>query len=358
MMSTGPDLVADPDQATPDWLTAALGSGGLAGGASVVDVRRERIGTGLVGQCIRFTLDWDRTDPGLPRAVIGKFPSPDPKSRERGATGGEYEREVRFYQRLAAAAGIRVPRCHYAAYNSVSGDFALLLDDLAPARQGDQLTGCDLPQARAALDQAAALHAAYWADPVLDDLPYLNRSHAAPDLLGAFIADVWPVFREQYHAALPPGGAALGDRFVASCGAWAAMRTGPLCLTHGDFRVDNMMFAGAAVTVVDWQTIHQAAAASDVAYFLGASLPPEVRRAHEDELLRGYHEALRRAGVSDYPWPRFRADYRHAVFAGVVMSIGAAMLVGTDARGEEMFAVMINRHLTHALDTGAADLLP
>lgn len=357
MKSTGPDLVADPANATPAWLTGALRAGGVGAGASVVDARRDRIGTGLVGQSIRFTLTWDREGPGLPRTVVGKFPSPDAKSRERGATGGEYEREVRFYQQLAGAAGIRVPRCHYAAYNTVNGDFTLLLDDLAPARQGDQLIGCYVAQARAALAEAAALHAAYWADPALDDLPYLNRYHTAPDLLGAFIGEVWPVFREQYRAALPPGGAALGDRFVAGLAGWAGTSTGPLCLTHGDFRVDNMMFAGDAVTVVDWQTIHQAAAAADVAYFLGASLPPAIRRAHEDELLRGYHEALRECGVAGYSWPRFRADYRHATFAGVVMSIGAAMLVGTDARGEAMFACMINRHLTHALDAGAADLL-
>lgn len=355
-MTTVPDLVAEPARVTPGWLTAALRATGAAGDASVVGVGRTRIGTGLVGQSIRFTLTWDR--PGdQPRTVVGKFPSPDPKSRARGHTGGEYEREVRFYRDLAAGAGIRVPRCHLAAYDPDSGDFTLLLDDLAPARQGDQLTGCDVAQARAALTEAAALHAAYWDDRDLDDLPYLNRAHRDPELLGAFIADVWPVFREQYRAWLPPGGEELAARFAGSVAGWAAARTGPFCLAHGDFRVDNMMFAGDRVTVVDWQTIQQSTAAADVAYFLGASLPPAIRRAHEDALLRGYHEDLRRAGVTGYTWPRFLEDYRYATFAGVVMTVGASMLVGTDARGEEMFGVMINRHLTHVADTGAADLL-
>jgi len=354
-MTTVPDLVADPAQVTEAWLTRTLRAAGVAGDASVVGVRRTRIGTGLVGQSIRFALTWDR--PGdLPDTVVGKFPSPDPKSRERGHTGGEYEREVRFYQDLAARAGIRVPRCHLAAYDPDTGDFTLLLDDLAPARQGDQLTGCDVTQARAALAEAAALHAAYWDDRTLDDLPYLSRPD--PELLGAFLADVWPVFREQYRAYLPPGGEETAERFVQSFPAWATSRTGPPCLAHGDFRIDNMMFTGPRVSIVDWQTIQQAPAASDVAYFVGASLPPAIRRVHEDALLRGYHEELRRAGVTGYPWPRFLDDYRHAAFAGVVMTIAAAMLVGTDARGEEMFGVMLSRHLTHVHDTGAADLLP
>lgn len=353
---TIPPLVTDPARVSADWLTAALRASGAAGEASVAEAGRERIGTGLVGQSVRFTLTWDRPDARLPRTVVGKFPSPDAKSRERGSTGGEYEREIRFYTDLAARAGIRVPGCHLAAYDAGTGDFTLLLDDLAPARQGDQLTGCDIGRARAVLTQAAALHAAYWDDRALDDLPYLSRSD--PELLGLFLGEVWPMYRERYRAWLPPGGEEIAERFVRSVPDWVRATTGPPTLSHGDFRVDNMMFTGERVTVIDWQTIQHAPAAFDVAYFLGASLPPAIRRTYEDDLLRGYHEELRRAGVTGYSWPRFLDDYRHAAFAGVVMSIAAPMLVGTDARGEEMFGVMINRHLIHVADTGAADLLP
>lgn len=197
-------LVTDPARITADWVTAALRASGVAGDASVTEVVRERIGTGLVGQSVRFTLTWDRPGARLPRTVVGKFPSPDAKSRERGSTGGEYEREIRFYTHLAARAGIRAPGCHLAAYDAGTGDFTLLLDDLAPARQGDQLTGCDVGRARAVLAQAAALHAAYWDDRALDGLPYLNRSD--PEMLGLFLGQVWPMYRERYRAWMPPGG--------------------------------------------------------------------------------------------------------------------------------------------------------
>ena len=70
------------------------------------------------------------------------------------------------------------------------------------------------------------------------------------------------------------------------------------------------MFGPDGVTVVDWQTIQQGAAASDVAYLLGASLTTADRRAHEDELLADYHAELCAAGVSDRPLEVLREDYR------------------------------------------------
>jgi hypothetical protein len=107
---------------------------------------------------------------------------------------------------------------------------------------------------------------------------------------------------------------------------------------------------------VDWQTIQQGAAAADVAYFLGASLTVADRRAHEDELLAGYHARLRGTGV-DRSLDELRADYRRCALSGVAMTVGASMLVATDERGRRMFATMAERHFTHALDVGAEELL-
>ncbi|MCO1656228.1 phosphotransferase family protein [Pseudonocardia humida] len=351
-MSAG--LVTDPAEVDARWLTAALSE--VSGGAEVTGFGRQRIGTGLVGQCIRFTLDWDRPAAG-PASVVGKFPSPDPRSRERGRTGGEYLREVRFYQHLAGRAGLRLPRCHVAVLDEPTCDFTLLLDDLAPAVQGDQLAGCTPEQADDALAQAALLHAAYWAHPVLDEEPCLQRAPGYAEVLGQFLTAVWPGFLAEYGDALPPGGAGLGERFVRALPAWAARDRAPRSLVHGDFRVDNMMFGPTGVTVVDWQTVQRGAAAVDVAYLLGASLTAADRRAHEDALVAGYHARLRAAGVVDRTAAQLREDYRRCALSGVVMTVGASMLVTTDERGRRMFATMAERHFTHALDVGAEEFL-
>ena len=76
-----------------------------------------------------------------------------------------YEREVRFYKEIAPTVGIRTPRCYHADWDRDSGLFVLLLEDLAPAQQGDQIDGCTLEQAALALDELAKLHAPRWADP-------------------------------------------------------------------------------------------------------------------------------------------------------------------------------------------------
>ena len=98
-------------------------------------------------------------------------------------------------------------------------------------------------------------------------------------------------------------------------------------------------------------------AMSDVAYFIGAGLLPEERRVCEADLVRSYHRALVDAGVQDYPFERGWDDYRRGTWAGLIMAVGASMLVERTERGDEMFMAMAHRHARHALDLDAPALL-
>src|SRR6185436_11992793 len=93
---------------------------------------------------------------------------------------------------------------------------------------------------------------------------------------------------------------------------------GPRCLTHNDFRPDNMMFGGPAgghpVTVLDWQSFAYGAGATDVAYFLAGALPADVRRAHEPQLLRLYHDTLTGLGVARYAMADLRRHYARGAY--------------------------------------------
>jgi hypothetical protein len=104
------------------------------------------------------------------------------------------------------------------------------------------------------------------------------------------------------------------------------------------------------VAVVDWQTVGVGPGALDVSYFLGAGLSVEDRRAHEEDLVLGYHEALLGLGVEGFDRERCWKDYRAFAFAGFHMAVLASMVVERTDRGDEMFLAMAGRHGRQILD--------
>lgn len=353
-------IASSPEALTGAWLTEVLGAQGGLGGARVVEVTPTPVGSGQMCDSIRLELTYDRPAPEwAPASLVAKLPAADESSRAAAMSLRSYEIEVRFYQELAPTLPIRTPRVHHADIDVGSGTFVLLLEDLTPARQGDQLEGCDPRQAAAAVDELVRLHAPRWDDPALAELDWLYRD---PDSRRSFLLDLlpglWDGFRERYEdrlgAEVHEAGEALFDRLER----YLASGTGPSTVVHGDYRLDNLLFGGAdPVAVVDWQTCGHGRALDDVAYFIGAGLLPEDRRPHEHDLVRRYHRGLVAAGVADYGWDRCWTDYRRGTWSGLVMAVAASMLVERTDRGDEMFMAMAHRHARHALDLRATDLL-
>jgi hypothetical protein len=355
-----PPLVRHADDVTPEWMTAVLaGSGALEPGARVLDITREAVGTGQMADTVRLTLDYDTPGAG-PSSVVGKFASRDDQSRGTGLALRAYEIEVRFYQQVASRIGARIPALHFADVEPESGWFTLILEDIVGARQGDQIAACGPDTAAAVLDEMAGLHAPCWEAADLAALDWLNRGSADSDaFLSAMVATLLPGFLERYRDQLAPEHAALCELFVANIGAWSASRTGPHTASHGDFRLDNLLFTQgeSRPVVVDWQTLSWAGASYDVAYFIGGCLNAEDRRRHELDLLAHYHQALLARGVRDYSLEQLRTDTRRDSFGGVLMAIVASMVVQRTDRGDLMFLTSTTRHAQHALDVDAPALL-
>jgi aminoglycoside phosphotransferase (APT) family kinase protein len=269
-----------------------------------------------------------------------------------------YEVEASFYAELAGALPVALPACYFAAYDGGPDEYAVLLEDLAPAAPGDQLAGLTAAQAAAAIDELAALHAAGWDDPALAALPWLNRR--GPDsaaFTAALITDFYGGFRDRYAARLDPATLTLIEDFLPRMGGYLARQDEPATIIHGDFRADNLLFGAPRPAVLDWQTCAWGSGTADLAYFLGSSLPADERQSHEEALARRYHAALGARGVAT-TWADCWDGYRRHAFGGIIMAIGAAMLVQRTARGDEMFCTMTDRHARHALDLGSAALLP
>jgi hypothetical protein len=123
------------------------------------------------------------------------------------------------------------------------------------------------------------------------------------------------------------------------------------------FGPDGRESSGRPLTVVDWQTVRLGCGTADVAYFLGAGLDVDTRRAHEHELVARYHRALESYGVTGYPFEACWEDYRRFSWSGYLMAVVASVLVGRTERGDAMFMAMANRHAAQIADLGAAELL-
>src|SRR3954453_2646788 len=161
------EVVRQAEDLTAEWLSDAVG-------ARVESFEVERIGTGQMSQNHRVRLTGD----GAPASVVIKVAAADPTSRATGVGMGAYEREIRFYRELAPRIGGPVARCLATAFDPVEGWFTIVLEDVAPARQGDQIEGCTVDDACRAMEALARLHAPVFADPGLGAAPWLN--HGAP----------------------------------------------------------------------------------------------------------------------------------------------------------------------------------
>jgi hypothetical protein len=356
----GPPLLRHHSDVTPEWLTEALRrSGALADGAAVRSFVAAPIGTGQMADTTRFALTLDQPGAG-PASVVGKFASADDQSRGTGLALRAYEIEVRFYREVAARISARVPAVYLAEVEPETGWFTLLMEDVAGAAQGDQIAACGPDVAAAVLDEMAGLHAPCWEAPELERLEWLNRQTPESDeFLVALVSSLLPGFLERYADTLTPEHQGVCRTFVEHLPAYLSLRGGPRTASHGDFRLDNLLFQPDTPrpVVVDWQTLVWAGASMDVAYFIGGCLSAEDRRAHEPALLAHYHDALCRGGVRDYSLEDLRADARRDTFAGLLMAIVASMVVQRTERGDLMFLTSSSRHAQHALDLDAPALL-
>ncbi len=346
-------IIADaPELLTPSWVSDALET-------SIDDIRLEPVGTGQMCDSVRLHLSYGAGGEG-PTTVIAKLPAADPTSRTTALNLRSYEIEVRFYQLLAPDLPMRTPNILYSDIDTATASFVLLMEDMAPARQGDQLAGCSVEEATVAIDELPKLHAPRWGDPKLADYDWLHRD---PETGRMFMLGMLPVFwsgfRERYVDRLGAEVHEAGDALFAHLERYLTIDDEPLTICHGDYRLDNLLFGSpkAPIAVVDWQTCAHGPAMSDVAYFIGAGLLADDRRPAEEGLVHRYHDALVAAGVDDYDFERCWTGYRRGTFAGLIMAIAASMLVERTDRGDDMFMAMAHRHAQHALDLDAPALL-
>lgn len=335
-----------------EWLSEVLGAQ-----LDAIDVAVLGAGEGFMGQLARVQLS--SSDPSAPASVIVKLPTADPGAQLIGEMMRVWEREHLFYRDVAPQMSIRVPT----ALVNIVDPPCLVLEDLAPAVQGDHVAGATLDQAQRAIDAIAAHHARWFQHPLLASFDWMPDLHDPAILALAPTFKIgWPLFLQRFGHELAPRCLRWCEQFVEIIPEWIAGHfDDPVTMTHGDFRLDNLFFLDdGSVAVIDWQLCMRAPGQADLVYFCANNLTLEMRRAHEDALIQRYVAGLHDGGV---PIDAVTLDgVRRGYLEGLLfyaVSFGASLLTINPAnqRGVALFDALVRRTFAAVDDLGVGTAL-
>jgi Phosphotransferase enzyme family len=333
-------LPAGPEDVTPEWLTSVLHT-------DVATAEWQTIGqdfgfTGMVGR-VSMT-------GSVPASLVVKLPMAE------GATISGYRAmaqrdvyfqraalEARFYSEIEDAP---VPRLHYAAVDETDERVVVVLEDLTTARQGDDLHGCSVEDAKHVVERITPFHARWrgrapagfprWRDRIEARQAGYDRN------LGVFL--------ERFGDRLPAEARAIAERLRPRLAEVVApLVAREQTLIHGDLHLDNVLFDAppdGRPVILDWQTPAIGPAILDVVMFVFGSLSVDDRRSAADDLLADYSlDAIRRALLS--------------MFAGVVGGLARPNLDEITGRERALYEATLDdeQYVSALLDYGTSELL-
>jgi len=344
------DVPRDLSGVTVEWLSQALGAP-----VDAITVNQIGEGSGFMGVIARVSVE--SSDPSIPQSVIVKLPTTDPGARAIGEMMGLWEREHHFYGELAPSMTIRIPQ----ALVNIADPPCLVLEDLAPAVVGDHVAGATAEQAERAIDVIARHHATWFQAASLEEHDWLpGLDDPAILTLQDTFAIGWPLFLERYGDELPARCLRWCEQFVPGIPEWIERHyDDPYTLTHGDFRLDNLLyFEDGSVGVIDWQLCMRAPGQTDLVYFCANNLDIETREQLDVALIDRYVTGLHRHGV---PADAVTVEAVHQGYLeGLVfyaVSFGASLLTIDPAneRGTALFDALVRRTFA-AMDHHSAGL--
>lgn len=347
-------IPATPEEITAQWLSTILAT-------PVAAVTVSPIGTGQTGATYRAEVTYGAGGGGdLPATFVVKLPAQDPAVRASASFG--YQAEHAFYTEVADTVQVPMPRCYHCDINSDGTDFVLVLADMAPAVQGDQIAGCGAPEAELAARALAGLHGPRWCDPVWRDFAGAAMGKPDPDSangLGSIFTMAVGLTKDKLGQRLSAEDAATLDAVAEVMAPWLLLEPDRYSILHGDFRLDNLLFDPdrTRISVVDWQTLAVGLPARDLAYFVASGLDPQLRAEIERDLVGSYHRELLTHGVEDYDEDTCWRDYRLGLLQVPLITALAVAFVTSTERGDDVMVAMIQRSCRAIRELGSLELI-
>ena len=364
---TRPNMPSSGASINADWMRRALRAGGAPEVPVIQSVEVEDIGSnmGLMAEIVRCRLVCSEPSAAVPATVVVKLPSPAARSRRLSRMQALYKREYAYYRHVAPQGAMRSPRLLYGDYEEKSDRFVLVLEDLGGLHTGDQLAGATAAEARSAIRAIARLHGHNWnavGEPPLSGFHDVGSPKNRTLVQIIFLAFLVPAlkhfggcFSGEMRALVEAYGPRVADHL-------AELRAAPQTFVHGDYRLDNMFFdagEGSEAAVVDWQVSGLGNGLYDVAYFMSGSVPTEVRRAVERDLLAEYADIVRGMGARDFTFDDCWRLYRQNMLACfLIMIVVSGGLDLDDERMRRLVETGMRRTLVAIEDLDAAAFLP
>lgn len=297
-------------------------------------------GIGIIGLVTRLTLEGKN----CPKSLIAKFQSPSPENRAIAHLFRMYEREIQFYSQVLTQVPVRAPKCFHASFDPDTKAFILLLEDLQGYRSGDQVTGCTIGECQQVIDTMAALHRSTWQPDHLTDIIDHNTDFQIQGMIEGFSAG-WPIVTEKFSHLIDSQTALKASNLPEHIEKLLnKIMDGPLCIAHGDMRLDNFMFASDHVALVDFQALCKSAPEHDLAYFLSQS--PSQAVLDDRDWVAYYHQQLTSQGIS-YSLQLCRERFRFCTLYFLCYAVIICSALDTaNERGKKLGEILLGNALS------------
>jgi aminoglycoside phosphotransferase (APT) family kinase protein len=284
-------IPADVSELTADWFSQMLDTDVEA--VDVIDAHSGTTGRALVRLMARGA---------VPDTLFVKLQPFTPDQRELIRQVGLGVAEARVYANIGDELPVRVPRVWHSAFDSADASFVMVLEDLGASGCRFPTTNDDdiMQVASSTVEELAKLHAAYRGQD-LSWLPTPEGMRRKPDDPKVVARRTMFIRRavEQFGSEMPPAFTRLAelymDRLFDVVGLFGQ---GDHTLIHGDSHIGNLFVDDGRTGFYDWAVAGRGPGMRDVAYFLCNSVPTEIRRANDDELLNLYRDTLESHGAT------------------------------------------------------------
>jgi hypothetical protein len=257
------------------------------------------------------------TGEDVPDSVFVKMAAETVGTRLMGEMGRLAETETRFYRDLAPQ--LRgLPTSYGSAFDSMTGRFVLVLEDLAAhdCDFPDTLNPLNTDQASLIVELLAQVHGTFWGR--IPDWLYSGSGDSASLMVGLLLKTSARRIAERTDIDVAKG-RFIDENFRAVA---SLIDTPPHTVMHGDAHPGNVYFREGAAGLLDWQAVRRGHPSRELAYTLITSMTVADRRASQHDILDTYRRALAAAGGPDLHrdelWQRYRQSALYAYVAALI----------------------------------------